>query len=155
MFEGCVYGQLTLWRFDFQKKNLRMVASYQDHLERVNDIIFSHELKIMISCSSDGRINIYNTHNQKYLRSIFHDNPINLVNIISLQIIKINLANIPLCCVAYYSNTEKIIYCKSINGQLLSKYNISKDIITPLYITKHHNFDEVLVTSKTKQKFNI
>lgn len=97
---------MILWRFEGNKNSLRAVSAFQDHFEGICDIDISRDLKLFVSASKEGRMNLYNIYNQKYVRSYFHKAVVD----------KIKLVQCPLCCIVFYCSDEDMIYTVSING---------------------------------------
>lgn len=109
---GDAGGDIILWRITPQGK-LSIIQKMSDHCLKVNSIFISNELKSFVSCSEDGSVNMYNIITGKKIRSYRHPEGKPINNVI--------VSTCPLAVLIMFCNRDRMIFCYSINGQLIQR----------------------------------
>lgn len=112
LITGDIEGRVVVWRIS---NNHKMIFHYsmKDHRKQITSIFICYDLRFLFTSSMDGTVYGYNIITGKKMRVFYHPKlmPINHV------IVSIN----PLPVIIMFSNLESIIYCYSLNGQLIQR----------------------------------
>ncbi|CAD8203801.1 unnamed protein product [Paramecium octaurelia] len=120
------------------------ISKHHHHEQSITDIFICNDLKVVITCSSDGWIHMYNQWSGKYLRSYRHPK--------GLPISKVCSYCTPLYGIAFYEN--KNIYSYSINGQFLAHLELKQYIVNQghLKVVKDSKLTDIIVLPLCMEK---
>ncbi|CAD8202317.1 unnamed protein product [Paramecium pentaurelia] len=113
------------------------ITKHHHHDQSITDIFICNDLKVVLTCSSDSWIHMYNQWSGKYLRSYRHPK--------GLPINKVCSYCTPLYGIAFYEN--KNIYSYSINGQFLAHLELKQYVVNQghLKVVKDSKLTDIIV----------
>jgi len=112
LITGDINGNVIVWRITSNHK-LSCYGTFSDHTQQINSIFISYDLLSFVSASKDGTVYVYNLMTGKKIRIYYHPK--------NLPISHALVSTCPLPVVIIFCNVESIIYCYSINGQLIQR----------------------------------
>jgi len=106
---------VIIWRLinTHNSYKLTVYESFKDQKAQISSIFFSYDLKCFAVSSLDGSVFLYNIITGKKIRAYYHPN--------GLPVNEIIISTNPLASIVLFSNQEGLIYCYSINGQLIQR----------------------------------
>lgn len=85
----------------------------RDHHKQITSIFISYDLRCLFTSSMDGSVYGYNIITLRKMKVFYHPKLLPISNFI--------VSTSPLPVIVIFSNEESIIYCFSINGQLIQR----------------------------------
>lgn len=85
----------------------------RDHHKQITSIFISYDLRCLFTSSMDGSVYGYNIITLRKMKVFYHPKLLPISNFI--------VSTSPLPVIVLFSNEESIIYCYSINGQLIQR----------------------------------
>jgi WD40 repeat protein len=112
LITGDIYGNVVVWRINNNNK-LTHYYSIKDHHKQITSIFISYDLRCLFTSSMDGSVFGYNIITGRKMKVFYHPKLLPINNVI--------VSTSPLPVVVLFSSSESIIYCYSINGQLIQR----------------------------------
>lgn len=136
LMTGDITGRLVVWRI-INNHKLTFYYSNKDHHKQITSIFISYDLKCVFTSSTDGCVYGYNIITGRKMKVYHHPSLLPISNVV--------ISTSPLPVVVLFCNVESIIYCYSINGQLIQRVT-EKEIehfLSPVLIRDTLGFEHV------------
>jgi len=85
----------------------------KDHHKQITSVFISYDIRCLFTSSLDGSVFAYNIISGKKVKVFYHPD--------LLPVSAVVVSTNPLPVVVLFSNQESMIYCYSINGQLIQR----------------------------------
>jgi len=103
---------VIVWRIN-NGNRLSFYYSIKDHNKQITSIFIAYDLRCLFTSSMDGSVFGYNIITGKKMKIFYHPKQLPINNVI--------VSTSPLAVVILFCNQESIIYCYSLNGQLIQR----------------------------------
>lgn len=118
LITGDIEGNVIVWRITSGNK-LTLYYCLRDHYKQITSIFISEDVGCLFTSSMDGCIYGYNILTSRKMKVLRHPKELPISNVV--------VSTSPLPVILMFCNPESIIYCFSINGQLIQRVH-EKDI---------------------------